>query len=150
MTTLVDANVLLRGAQPGHPLCRQAADAVAIMLRRQDTLFFCPQNIAEFWHVATRPNGNNGLGMSRDEVVLEIQAIETLLTLLPDTPAIYPEWKRLIADFSVMGLKVFDARLVAIMNVHGVKSILTYNTADFVRYTNLTVIHPSQVQSNSI
>ena len=143
MTTLVDTNILLRAVQPGHPLCVDAADAVARMKRRRDTLFFCLQNIAEFWNVATRPAGNNGLGMSHDEAVTEVQAIETRLTLLPDSPAIYPEWKRLITDFSVTGVKVYDARLVAIMNVYGVKIILTYNTSDFARYKSLTVIHPS-------
>ena len=44
-----------------------------------------------------------------------------------------------------MGVKVFDARLVAVMNVYGVRSILTYNTADFTRYTGLTILHPSDV-----
>ena len=95
------------------------------MNRRRDTLFFCPQNIAEFWNVATRPAGNNGLGMSHDEVVAEVQAIETRFTLLPDFPAIYPEWKRLVTDFQVKGIKVYDTRLVAFMNVYGVESILT-------------------------
>jgi predicted nucleic acid-binding protein len=44
-----------------------------------------------------------------------------------------------------MGVKVYDARLVAVMNVHGMKSIFTYNTADFARYPHLAVLDPSQV-----
>ena len=34
----------------------------------------------------------------------------------------------------VVGSKVHDARLVAAMNVHGVRRILTFNTDDFTRY----------------
>ena len=68
-----------------------------------------------------------------------------MLTLLPDSPTIYPEWIRLITEFKVMGLKVYDARLVAIMNVNRVDRLLTYNTVDFVRYADLSVIHPAEV-----
>ena len=78
MPTLVDTNILLRTAQPSHPLCKPTTQAVASLLRRQDTLFFCPQNIAEFWYVATRPVERNGLGMSHDEVVAEVHHIEEL------------------------------------------------------------------------
>jgi predicted nucleic acid-binding protein len=76
----------------------------------------------------------------------EVRGIEGILTLLPDVPAIYPEWKRLVSDHKVSGLKVYDARLVAIMNVYAVRSILTFNTADFTRYRGLLVLHPSQIQ----
>jgi predicted nucleic acid-binding protein len=61
MPILVDTNILLPSAQPDHLLCAPATQAVATLLRRRETLFFCPQNIAEFWHVATRPAYKNGL-----------------------------------------------------------------------------------------
>jgi hypothetical protein len=57
----------------------------------------------------------NGLGFSTSETIQEIAGIESLPTLLPDVPAIYPAWKQLIADHGVHGVKVFDARLMAVM-----------------------------------
>lgn len=62
MRILVDTNVLLRSAQPTHPLCSQATNSVARLMRDNHSLFVCPQNIAEFWNVATRPADRNGLG----------------------------------------------------------------------------------------
>ncbi len=62
MRVLVDTNVLLRSAQPSHPLCGQATHAVSAMIRQGDSVFFCPQNIAEFWNVASLvpdPVGNS-------------------------------------------------------------------------------------------
>jgi hypothetical protein len=85
------------------------------------------------------------MALPRQIVLAELAAIEELLTLLPDSPGIYPEWKRIVTDYNVMGVKVFDARLVAVMNVYGVRSMLTYNTADFARYTGLTILHPSDM-----
>jgi predicted nucleic acid-binding protein len=45
----------------------------------------------------------------------------------------------------VQGVKVYDARLVATMNVYGVESVLTFNVADFQRYSTINALHPSSV-----
>jgi len=60
---------------------------------------------------------------------------------LPDVAAIYGEWKRLVTRHTVLGVKVHYARLVAAMNIHGVRRILTFNVGDFVRY-NVEAPHP--------
>jgi len=62
-----------------------------------------PQNIAEFWNVATRPADQNGLGLSHEEALQEVASIEKLLTLLPDIPAIYAAWKEIVSDHRVQG-----------------------------------------------
>src|ERR1022692_2456726 len=108
MRVLVDTNILLRSAQPTHPLCSQAASAVSKLLRQKDAVFFCAQNIAEFWNVATRPAEVNGLGFSHEEALQEVASIEDLLILLPDIPAIYPVWKRLVQDPPVQRGKGYD------------------------------------------
>lgn len=46
----------------------------------------------------------------------------------------------------VIGSKVHDAKLVAAMNVNGVRRILTFNTEDFARY-EIEAIHPSSLLS---
>src|SRR5713101_2383464 len=125
MRVLVDTNILLRSAQPSHPLCAQATHAVSKLLRQKDAVFFCPQNIAEFWNVASRPAEMNGLGLSQEEVLEEVNSIESLLTLLPDIPAFYSVWKRIVQDHRVQGVKVYDARLVAVMSVYAIDSVLT-------------------------
>lgn len=112
---------------------------------KRNAVFFCPQNIAEFWNVATRPADKNGLGLSHEEVRQEVSSIESMLTLLPESPAIYPTWKAIVNDHKVRGVKVHDARLAAIMAVYSVESILTFNDADFKRYTKIKAIHPSSI-----
>ncbi len=145
MRVLVDTNILLRSVQPNHPFCSQATHAVTKLIRQKDAVFFCPQNIAEFWNVATRPAERNGLGMSPEEALQEVSNIEKSLTLLPDVPAIYTAWKQIVAAHKVKGVKVYDARLAAIMNVYAVESVLTFNSADFERYSNVRAIHPSSL-----
>jgi len=145
MRVLVDTNILLRSAQPNHPLCSQATHAVSKLLRQKDSVFFCPQNIAEFWNVATRPADRNGLGFSHEEVLREVASIEESLTLLPDVPALYGAWKRIVKDYKVQGVRVYDARLVAVMSVYAVESILSFNNADFERFDLVTTLHPASL-----
>ena len=145
MRVLVDTNILLRSAQPNHPSYPQAILAVSRLMRRNDVLFFCSQNIAEFWNVATRPAERNGIGLSHEEVLREIRSIEGLFTLLPDIPAIYTAWKQIVEEQRVQGVKVYDARLVAFMKVYAVEGILTFNTADFSRYADVTALNPSSI-----
>jgi predicted nucleic acid-binding protein len=145
MRVLVDTNVLLRSAQPAHPLCSQATHAVAKLLRQRDTVFFCSQNIAEFWNVATRPVDVNGLGFSNEEAMQEIASIESLLTLVPDIPAIYPVWKRLVHSYRVQGVKVYDTRMAAVMSVYAIETLLTFNASDFKRYSSFSVLEPASL-----
>jgi predicted nucleic acid-binding protein len=145
MRVLVDTNILLRSVQPNHPLSSQATHAVSKLIRRNDAVFFCSQNIAEFWNVATRPADRNGLGWATEEAAQEVVNIEKSLTLLPDIPAIYNAWKQIVKDHKVRGVKVYDARLVAIMSVYTVESVLTFNSADFERFSNVRAIQPSSL-----
>jgi predicted nucleic acid-binding protein len=65
--------------------------------------------------------------------------------LLPDTPAVYAEWKRIVVEHRVSGVKVHDARLVATMKTHGVTSLLTFDVDDFSRYAGIEATHPRTV-----
>jgi len=141
MSVLVDTNVLLRRTQPNHASHAAAVESVANLLGSGEPVCFTPQNISEFWNVITRPTASNGLGFSAFMAAAEVGKIELVLTLLPDAAVIYGEWKRLVTRHGVLGSKVHDARLVAAMNVHHVRRILTFNVADFARY-NIEVLHP--------
>lgn len=146
MSVLVDTNVLLRRTQPDHDSHAAAVESVARLLSTGEPVHITLQNIAEFWNVVTRPRANNGLGFSVAMAAAEVGKIEQVLTLLPDVAAIYPEWKRLVTQHGVLGSKVHDTRLVAAMNVHGVRRILTFNVDDFVRY-QVEVLFPPVLAS---
>lgn len=144
MSVLVDTNILLRRLQPDHVHHVMAIDSVARFLAAGEQVYFTLQNISEFWNVMTRPIAANGLRFSRGFALGEVVKIERVLTLLPDSPAVYEEWKRLVITHDVSGAKVHDARLAALMNVHGVRRILTFNTSDFIPF-EIEALHPSAV-----
>lgn len=145
MAYAVDTNILLRAVQPAHPMHEPAVRAVIELLNRGETLCLFPQNIREFWNVCTRPTTSNGLGLTPAQAQAEVTTIEAFLTVLPDSPAIYPEWRRLVAAYSVSGVQVHDAYLVAAMIVHGIDHLLTFNTGDFARYSSIAAVNPQAV-----
>lgn len=143
MRVLLDTNVLLRAVQINHPLFVQTTQAISALIRRDDSLFVSPQNIIEFWNVATRPIQHNGFGLSPEEVLSEIVGFEKSFSLLPDVPEIYTEWKKIVVRHKIQGVKVHDARLVALATIYSLEGLLTFNTSDFARFSNITPIHPS-------
>ena len=134
MVYLVDTNVLLRFAGRTHPMHPVIRTAVRRLRAVGHTLRTTPQNLVEFWNVATRPAARNGFGLTPAEAEWQLRLIERIFALLADSPAVYPEWRRLVVAYCVSGVQVHDARLVAFMRVYAVTQILTFNTADFARY----------------
>src|SRR5215510_684636 len=137
---LVDTNVLLRFADRTHPLHPRVRAAVHTLRAEGHRLRATPQNCIEFWNVATRPADRNGLGLEPADADRLLRLVERLFPVLPDVPAVYPQWRQLVVAFDVSGVQVHDARLVAAMRVHSVTHILTSNVADFVRYAALGIV----------
>ena len=150
MAILIDTNIFLRSVQPSDPLNSVALAALKVLGQRSDPLSVVPQNIVEFWTVATRPRANNGLGLSTVQTKNEIETILNTFHLFPESAEIFDEWKKLVVSYAVSGRDTHDARIVAAMNVHGIKSVLTFDEEDFKRYKNIiTVLTPPAVTSQA-
>jgi predicted nucleic acid-binding protein len=145
MAILIDTNILLRLLQPHHPHCALAELAIGTLRTQNETLNLTPQNLMEFWAVATRPANENGLGMTVETAAGELAAFRRLFTLLPETASVFQEWARLVTTHQVSGKSTHDAHIVAAMNVHGITGILTFNVQDFTRYSEITAVHPTTV-----
>jgi predicted nucleic acid-binding protein len=89
MSYLVDTNVLLRSVQKTHPMQLDSTRAIDILIHHGEVVSVIPQNLIEFWAVATRPTLNNGLGLSVDETTQHIAAFKTTFELLPDVDSIF-------------------------------------------------------------
>lgn len=141
---LVDTNILLRShpSDPHYPLVRTA---LAKLKQHREVLCIAPQNLVEYWVVATRPLENNGLGMQPAAVVAEIQRLRKAFHVLEGLPGVSDAWERLIEKHLVLGKQAHDANLAATMLVHGVKRLLTFNGADFKRFDSVEVMEPATV-----
>lgn len=145
MSFLIDTNVLLRSIETEHAMYVEAVSATSTLLDRGEALYVISQNLIEFWRTCTRPSDKNGFGMTTSQALVELKRIESIFPRLPDVPDLYEHWRKLVLTHKVLGVQVHDARLVAAMQVHGIKHILTFNVQDFRRYTEITVVHPREI-----
>ncbi len=144
-TCLVDTNILLRLTRRSDPQHKLVDAALARLAEQTTILYFTQQNIAELWNVMKRPVGKNGFGLTPAEAEREVRRMEAGMSLLPDSEAVYREWRRIVLQHNVSGVHVHDARLAASMYVHGVGHILTLKVEDFRRFPRLTPVHPESV-----
>lgn len=145
MSYLLDSNVLLRLVYRRDAMHTDAQNVYTILREQDQELFIVPQNLIEFWAVATRPVSANGLGLTIEEAAHESSLLKGLLILKPNTPAIFTIWEQLIVTYQVKGKQVHDTRLVAAMIVHKITHLLTFNTDDFKRFTEITAIDPREI-----
>lgn len=146
---LLDTNLLARMTNSADPHCAVSRSAIHRLLARRERLIVVPQNLYEFWAVATRtpgapPVGQNGLGMSPEQASQWLQFIQRRFTLLPDRNDLPARWHALVRTLGIKGFRSHDARLVAAMESYGIARLLTFNGQDFRAFA-ITVVDPASV-----
>lgn len=147
MPYLLDTNILLRLANEQDPKRALTEGALTTLATAREPVYITPQVCIEFWNVATRPVGSNGLGFSLQVTAVLLNRFLNLFPLLPDADIMFPHWLNIVTTCRCSGRQVHDARLVAVMLTHNIPHILTFDIDDFQRYHSLGIssVHPSAV-----
>jgi predicted nucleic acid-binding protein len=147
MRIALDTNILIRTALLNDPRSALAVEAIERLdIKKYERCIF-PQNLYEFWAVATRPVESNGLGYSVDLAADELAKLKRLFTLLDDEAGLLQRWEVRVFSSQAKGKTSHDARLVAAMDVHGITDLLTLNDVHFTRFDAIKVWTPMQVIS---
>jgi predicted nucleic acid-binding protein len=118
MHFLVDTGVLLRLFVAEDRRYELIREMVVTLRVRGHELVTGLQNVAEFWNVCTRPaTARGGYGVPVDEAARRVRILDHFVRVIRETDETYPEWKRLTAQYGVMGVQVHDARLAALMRI---------------------------------
>jgi predicted nucleic acid-binding protein len=105
-----------------------------------------PQILAEFFAVVTNPKRVSPVRTSAEA----LQAVEQFLalpglTVLPLPTDVVTRWVQLARAKPVQKGEIFDLQAAAAMLSHGVKTVYTYNTADFQGIPGITALEPPAV-----
>ena len=150
MRILLDSNVFLRAFEPAHPHFRASVESRELLRSQGHELLVVPQVLYEFWVVATRPKENNGLAMLPEEADKEIASILRFFRFRHDNRGIFGRWRELVVSLPVRGKQAHDARLAASMQQHAITHLLTFNVADFARYSFVTAISPGAILAGQV
>ncbi|MEO8493643.1 MAG: type II toxin-antitoxin system VapC family toxin [Planctomycetota bacterium] len=146
MQYLVDTGIWLRLFDRNDPEHATILQAMRLLRSTGNSLATCPQNIAEFWNVSTRPmNARGGYGQSVSTTDRRVQFIERASVILAESPAAYHGWRQLLTAHNLQGVAVHDARLVSMMQTSRISHIITLNARDFARYASVTAVTPQDL-----
>jgi predicted nucleic acid-binding protein len=146
---ILDTNLLTRMTRSNDPQAGLARGAILALLDRGERIIVVPQNLYEFWVVATRragspPAGQNGLGMTPAQAGHWLRFFRRRFAFLPDREELSSIWQTLVETHAISGFRAHDVRLVAAMQTYGVTQILTFNGRDF-RGLPVTILDPAAV-----
>jgi predicted nucleic acid-binding protein len=146
MPYLFDTNNFLRLAEKNSPQRQMVLQALRKLRASNEIICCTPQVLAEFWNVCTRPaSARGGFGLTVAQTERKVNLIQKHFRLLPDNLVTFKEWRKLVSDYQITGVKVHDAKLVASMIAHRVQFLITFNISDFQRFPMITVINPKDI-----
>ena len=148
MACFVDTNVLVRLADPTSSGHAHARTAIQKLLADGELLCISAQITIEFWAVATRPVGANGLGWTIEQTNNHIAQLLGQFELLVE-PDVFLTWHSLVVAASVVGKHAHDARIVSVMGQHGITRLLSLNVQDFTAFPSVLILQPEQVALSS-
>jgi len=147
---LLDTNLLTRITRTNDPQPGLARHAIQSLVARGERLIIVPQNLYEFWAVATRaagmpPAGANDLGMTPSQAGQWLRFFQRRFTLLPDREDLTSLWQTLVENHRVTGFRAHDVRLVAAIQSYGITRLLTFNGNHFSSLP-VTILDPASVK----
>lgn len=105
MSYLIDTSILLRFLLRHDPNFVEIRRAVRLLKSSGEKMYLTAQTAAEFWNVCTRPAASRGgLGLSIAETKSRLTILERNFPVLPDSPAVYREWKSIVEIYQVSGV----------------------------------------------
>lgn len=128
---VVDTNILLAATDRS----REHHDAATRFLNEDARrLALCPQVVREYLAVSCRPPEVNGLGLSGEDAVANVEQLLEDMELLPEGLATTHALLELMRTRPTVGKQVHDANVVAVALAHGASAIVTDNTRHFARF----------------
>ena len=130
----VDTNVLVNSRVPGAPHHDAARAGLERAFRDTEPLRVSRQVIREYLAVVTRPQ-TWPVAITREEALEDVSRLIRSFQVLEDGPAVTELLVELCRDIPAGGRQIHDANIVATMLARGEGRLLTFNTADFRRYS---------------
>jgi predicted nucleic acid-binding protein len=136
--SFVDTNVLVYATARSAPF-RDRSRAALSRLAASEPLAVSRQILREYIAVMTRQQ-IWGRAPTLAEATTDAAAFVRRFNVFEDGPPVWDQLTELSRGYSFGGRQVRDANVVATMLAHGGRRLLTFNEADFRRFTPLIEI----------
>jgi predicted nucleic acid-binding protein len=140
----VDTNVLIYANLARSPLHRVAQGRLTALDEQGIDLWSSRQVLREYLAAMTRRDDLTG-DIPIASLVEDVRYFASRFHVAEDNPHVTERLLTLLEQVSVGGKQIHDANIVATMQVHGIRQLLTHNTDDFTRFSAFISILPLEV-----
>lgn len=138
----VDTNILVYATNADSPWQGLAENTLNRWRSEGTQLCLSVQVLREYLAVTTRPAVGQTVAPDYMAILDNLAAFRGNFSVLDDNRFVSEELARVVQLYSVQGRQVHDANIAATLRVHGIRDLLTHNTADFERYASFLTVHP--------
>jgi predicted nucleic acid-binding protein len=137
----LDTNVLVYASTIRAPLHQVAQQAIQQFYDSGRNIWISRQILREYLVTLSRPQAfTNPLPI--ETLTTEINRFQTRFQIAEDSPQVTERLLVLMAEIAIGGKQVHDANIVATMQVYGINELLTHNTVDFDRFSEVITVLP--------
>ena len=137
----IDTNILVYANLGQSPFHSHAVDRLQEIQDYDCILYVSRQVLREYLAAMTRP-GTLTAEIPVISLVEDIRGFENDLIVLDDVPAVTDKLLETVEQYPVAGKQIHDANIVATMLAFDIPALLTHNTADFQRFTEIINVIP--------
>ncbi|MBD2300659.1 type II toxin-antitoxin system VapC family toxin [Nostoc sp. FACHB-87] len=142
-SVFLDTNILVYANVAESPFHQAAIQKIQNFYDTGIELWISRQVLREFLMVLTRPQAF--VNPRPVAIVIErVRFFQTQFRVVEDTPEVTEQLLSLMTEIAIGGRQVYDANIVATMLVYGIPQLLTHNTNDFARFSELITVLPLQ------
>jgi predicted nucleic acid-binding protein len=139
----IDTNILVYANLALSPFHSQAMERLQAMEEQGIELWISRQTLREYLAAMTRRGDLTG-EIPVSSLIEDVQYYSNRFQLAEDNFQVTQRLLTLMAEISIGGKQVHDANIVATMLVYGIRQLLTHNTGDFARFSELITVLPLQ------
>ncbi len=139
----IDTNILIYANLALSPFHVQAIQRLQALVEQGIELWISRQTLREYLAGMTRRGDLTG-EIPVSSLVVDVQYFAKSFRLAEDNSQVTERLLTLMEEISSGGKQVHDANIVATMLVYGIPQLLTHNTGDFARFSELITVLPLQ------
>lgn len=141
----IDTNVLLTATDESRSHFDTVRRLFVAAFRTGFHLGLNGQIMREYLVVSTRAQEINGLGLSSEEAIENIEEFRRRVTLFEEREAVTGHLVQLARRHGLSGKRIHDANIVATMLTYKITKLVTENTNDFTDFSEIQVLDLNKV-----
>lgn len=139
----IDTNILVYANLALSPFHSQATERLQAMEEQEIELWISRQTLREYLAAMTRRGDLTG-EIPVSSLLEDVRYFSNRFQLAEDNFQVTERLLTLMEEIPIGGKQVHDANIVATMLVYGIPQLLTHNTGDFARFSELIAVLPLQ------